>query len=75
MLRSSLGRTATKFEDRFHQRKNDRNAPMNSNVSVLIELLKEKDAQIMKFREEINDWEILQKRRHSKRRYSDLETE
>ena len=56
MMKSSSGRYATKFQSRSYKKiKNEQNdLDITTCVPVLVELLKEKDAEILKLRNEID---------------------
>ena len=56
MMKSSTGRNGTRFQSRLIQRfRNKQNdLDMNTCVPVLVELVKEKDAEIVKLRNEID---------------------
>jgi hypothetical protein len=57
MMTSSHGRYVTKFQSRLYQNfRNEQNdLNINTCVPVLVELLKEKDAEIVKLRNEIDE--------------------
>ena len=57
MIRSSHGRYGTRFQNRSNQRFRNKKEDLDINacVPVLVELLKEKDAEIVKLRKEIDE--------------------